>query len=129
MSYTVIISSSFFILLNLPGHVLRLYTSMSSEKYSGDWVNQTLLFLWQQVLFYLFMTRAASNIFCYLCNPLFRKQLKSSFSKLLICSSLKNYRTSLEYSIYSFTPVHYKPPRIHQEQYNNTIISNSLRSA
>ena len=101
MSYTVIISSSFFILFNLPGHVLRLYTSMSSEKYTGDWVNKTLLFLWQQVLFYLFMTRAASNIFCYLCNPFFRKQLKSLFSKLLICSSLENYRTSLEYSIYS----------------------------
>ena len=101
MSYTVIISSSLFILFNLPGHLLRLYTSMSSEKYTGDWINQTFLFLWQQVLFYLFMTRAASNIFCYLCNPLFRKQLKSLFSKLLICSSLENYRTSLEYSIYS----------------------------
>ena len=101
MSYMIIVSSMFYILLNLPGHILRLYTSLTSERYATDEINRTLLFLWQQSLFYLFVTRAAGNLLCYLCNPLFRKQLKSMLSKLLICSALKHYRDSLEYSIYS----------------------------
>lgn len=100
-SQMIIISSTFFVLLNLPGHILRLYSSMTEEKYATDWVNQTLLFLWQQCLFYLFVTRAASNLLCYLFNPLFREELKSLLSRLLVCSSLKHYRASLEYSIYS----------------------------
>ncbi len=97
----VSISSMFFLFFNLPGHLLRLYTSLSAEEHAHDWINQTLLFLCQQCLFYLFTTRAAMNFFFYLINPLFRKELICLFSKVLFCDALKPYRRSLDYHIYS----------------------------
>ncbi len=82
MSQMVCLSTSLFVILNLPGHMLRLYLSIASDKASRDPLTKTYLFLWQQFLLYLFLTRTAINFFIYLSSRIFRKEVKSCFTSM-----------------------------------------------
>ena len=96
MVQMVCLSTGLFVILNLPGHLLRLYLSIAAEKTSLNPLTKTYLFLWQQCLLYLFLTRTAINFFVYLSSRPFRKEIKSSltsaYSSLCCCITRKPHR-------------------------------------
>ena len=78
LCHLVIRTSVFYVTLHLPGHLLRLYVSTSvADDLSNDWIHHTKLFLLQQSLFYLLLTRVSTNILIYCTSSYFRNQMKT----------------------------------------------------
>ena len=60
-----------FLLLNLPGHILRLITMIASGNHDQEFLTSIHVFLLQQLFLYLYFARAALNFlpFILVCKP------------------------------------------------------------
>ncbi len=103
MNKTVLATSAYFFLLNVPGHLLRLYVSAQDhEDAPQNIVYDTKLLLYQQCFFYLFATRISGNFFVYLINPTFREYFTILHVKASQFLSRKsNRKFAVRYSVYS----------------------------
>lgn len=103
VNHTVLLSAVFFLLLNSPGHLLRLYASSLDNHHHGNVIYHTKLLLCQQCLFYLYAVRGSSNFFVYLTNPIFREYFGIMKVKLwrLVQQKLLGQSYAVRYSINS----------------------------
>lgn len=103
MNFTIFVSSTFFVILNLPGHLLRLYAFSQENDDPSQWIYHTKLLLWQQCLFYLTIARISGNFFVYLLNPMFKEYLHLMRFKCCdyLMKKLRPKKYSIKYGILS----------------------------
>lgn len=95
MSSLVFASSTFFVILNSPGHLFKIY-AFSQENGDPSQLNTTA----QQCLFYVSMTGISAKFFLHLFNVMFRKTLYLGL-KCSDCLKLRSKILSIRYDFVS----------------------------